>query len=110
MFFSAFPVQRGSVGNSRPRTCFSILIKEKQFKPKIQYAVLALIGGRGHIPYLGKSLNEIMVFEKEFSSLQLRIKKNVGEQKLGDGGALLNIKLLDRWIVAERMISRFPMP
>src|SRR5258706_1432035 len=110
MFFSAFLVHRGSVGNSRPRTCFSISIKEKQFKPKIQYAVLTLVGRRGYIPYLGKSLNEVMVFEKEFSSLQLRVKKNVGEQKLSDGGASLNIKLLDRRIVTERMIGRFPMP
>src|SRR5258706_73187 len=110
MFFSAFPVHRGSVGNSSPRTCFSILIKEKQFKTEIQKVVLPLVGWRGYIANFGKSLNQVMVFEKEFSALQFRIKENVGQQKPGRRGAFLNIKLLNRRIVTECVIVRFPMP
>src|SRR6266850_7600136 len=109
MFFSAFPVQRGSVGISSPKTCFSILIKQKQFKSEIQYAVLPLVRRCGNIAYFSKGLNQIMVFKKEFSPLQLGIKENIGQQKRGRRRTVLNVKLLDSRIIGEGLIGRLPM-
>src|SRR5258706_2411435 len=106
MFFSAFPVHRGSVGNSSPRTCFSILIKEQQFKTEIQKVVLPLVGWRGDIANFGKSLNQVMVFEKEVSALQFRIKEDVGQQKPCRRDAFLNLIYLDRQIGIECVIVR----